>query len=100
MAETAAELQAEIDKAEAEYMAKYDSLVALEDEIEEKFGIKVYGKKFYRSKTFWVNLAAAGLAAYQIWTGHALDEETMALVVVPAMNLLLRALNKEEPLKL
>jgi hypothetical protein len=54
------------------------------------------GKKFYQSRTFWVNLIAAAALIYQGVTGHefALPAETQA-VILAGINLVLRAITKE-----
>jgi hypothetical protein len=54
------------------------------------------GKKFYQSRTFWVNLIAAAVLIYQGVTGHefALPAETQA-VILAGINLVLRAITKE-----
>jgi hypothetical protein len=54
------------------------------------------GKKFYQSRTFWVNLIAAAVLIYQGVTGHelVLSPETQA-VILAGINLVLRAITKE-----
>jgi hypothetical protein len=54
------------------------------------------GKKFYQSRTFWVNLIAAAVLIYQGVTGHefALSPEAQA-VILAGINLVLRAITRE-----
>jgi len=54
------------------------------------------GKKFYLSRTFWVNLIAAAVLIYQGVSGHefVLPAETQA-VILAGINLVLRAITKE-----
>jgi hypothetical protein len=54
------------------------------------------GKRFYQSRTFWVNLIAAAVLIYQGVTGHefALPPETQAAILA-GINLVLRAITRE-----
>jgi hypothetical protein len=53
-------------------------------------------KRFWQSKTFWVNLIAAGALIYQGVTGHevVLSPEQQAIILA-VVNLVLRAVTKE-----
>lgn len=53
------------------------------------------GKKWYESKTFWVNVIAAGAMALQMKYGFIVGPELQALGLT-AVNLVLRKLTKTE----
>ncbi len=53
------------------------------------------GKKWYESKTFWVNVIAAGALAVQMKYGFIIGPEMQALGLT-AVNLVLRKLTKSE----
>jgi hypothetical protein len=52
------------------------------------------GKKWYASRTFWVNIIAALALLAQIRYGFIIDSETQALVLT-FVNLILRKITKE-----
>ena len=52
------------------------------------------GKKWYASKTFWVNVIAAGGLIAQIKWGFIVDADTQALML-SVVNLALRKITKE-----
>lgn len=52
------------------------------------------GKKWYASKTFWVNIIAAIALLTQIRYGFIVDSDTQALILT-FVNLLLRKITKE-----
>jgi len=52
-------------------------------------------KKFYKSKTLWVNILAIAGLIIESYTGHVLTPETQAMIL-GAVNILLRLITKEE----
>lgn len=52
------------------------------------------GKKFWESKTFWVNAVAAGAFFVQMRTGYVASPEMQA-VVLSVINLGLRAITRD-----
>jgi hypothetical protein len=53
------------------------------------------GKKWYHSKTLWVNLIAAGAALYQLKYGLVLDGPTQG-VILTVINVILRGVTSEK----
>lgn len=52
-------------------------------------------KKWYRSKTIWVNLIALGASLLQAKYGLVIDGPTQGMILV-ILNIILRAVTKEE----
>lgn len=72
-------------------MQTKDLNVALNDAVTNT----VMGKKWYESKTFWVNVIAAGALAAQMKYGFIIGAEMQALGLT-MVNLVLRKLTKSE----
>ena len=53
------------------------------------------GKKWYHSKTLWVNLIALGASIAQAKAGLALDGPTQGLILA-GINIVLRIVTKEQ----
>lgn len=53
-----------------------------------------HGKKWYKSKTLWVNIVALIAVVIQTYTGFVLDPEAQ-LAVLTVINILLRLITKE-----
>jgi hypothetical protein len=54
-----------------------------------------YGKPFYQSKTFWINVIAMASLAVQCKYGFIISPEEQ-VAVLGVINLILRAITKEE----
>lgn len=67
---------------------------AVVDAVTEAVKDGVVGKKFYLSKTFWVNVVMAGAIVVQANTGFLIGPEIQALII-SAVNLYLRKITKE-----
>jgi len=52
-------------------------------------------KKFYTSKTLWVNVLAIAALIVESYTGHGLTPETQ-VVILGAVNILLRLITRTE----
>jgi len=52
-------------------------------------------KVFWKSKTFWVNIIAAGVLTYNALTGENVNPHEVAIAVLPYINILLRFVTKE-----
>jgi len=59
------------------------------------FNEPLKGKKWYRSKTIWVNLIAIGAMVIQMQTGYILDPEYYPYVLA-GINMILRVITKQE----
>ena len=55
---------------------------------------EIYNKKWYRSKTLWVNIIAMGAMLAQSFYGFVIAPEEQAAIIV-IINLVLRAITKE-----
>ena len=53
------------------------------------------GKKFWKSKSFWVNILAIGAIIAQSQTGYVVSPETQ-VTILGFINLVLRLVTKEE----
>lgn len=52
-------------------------------------------KKWYASKTFWINVIAMGFLIYQNVTGNAIEPQYQAMALA-FVNIILRAITQEK----
>jgi hypothetical protein len=84
----------------ADFEAKQKELIAIEEALKAKGMefVDANGKPLYKSKIFWANILALGVTVANQFFGVALNAEELTIAlgaVLPAINILLRYVNKD-----
>lgn len=53
------------------------------------------GKRWYTSKTIWINAVATGIAIYEAATGEIITDPSVQVIILGVINFILRIITKE-----